>query len=747
MIVSKQALHVSHNHHLSAHIRGGDRSSSVELRHSSSCKTRRKIRRGSNIGYCNNAVNGTINGPISAEEVVLYEEEGKVRKVKCEVEVISWRERRVRSEVEVDADVDSVWNALTDYERLADFIPNLIFSARIPCVHPGRIWLEQRGLQRALYWHTEARVVLDLQEFPNSANGHELHFSMVDGDFKKFEGKWSVKPGKRSSNAILSYEINVIPNFNLTAIFMERIIRSDLPVNLLALARRSERNFKGNENITTKVHSGSTTIDIDSKIDKNTPSVDMKENESSSSFSPLAKPPAEINNNWGVFDTCTPYLMAETKIRRVTSCDEEDRISNLPEHLIDSILEPLPVEDAARTSILSKKWRYKWTKMRALLFDEHFFNRFGKNTPFGRNGFIRIINKVLILHTGPISKFVLHIPHVNMALNIFEEVDQWMIILSRNGVKELTIINSNQRYELPSYAFSCLELRSLKLKNCFIKRPLEFKEFLNLEYLDLTNIDFGDNLSGTQINLPELKKLYLVACTHVNNFNIKATKLKSLYVDSCPDAMLLRLFHSPCLTRVGMFVQYPIEDNIRVERMTLVTMLSKLTEIEALTVDGRFFKVMIAQKIPKWLPCAVNSLKRVCLIGFEVGDLDQLEGALFLIRNSPNLESLIVMSLKMESQVIDRYDVGPAADHLEAPNCLDCTLNKLQTVKITDLQGSRPELLFIELLLAHSPSLNKFTIRPSGASDAHKRLDILKDVIQFPRASPKAKIFFLDSAT
>ncbi|KAI3513156.1 hypothetical protein L1887_20483 [Cichorium endivia] len=27
----------------------------------------------------------------------------------------------------VDADVDSVWNALPDYERLADFIPNHIF--------------------------------------------------------------------------------------------------------------------------------------------------------------------------------------------------------------------------------------------------------------------------------------------------------------------------------------------------------------------------------------------------------------------------------------------------------------------------------------------------------------------------------------------------------------------------------------------------------------------------------------------
>ncbi|XP_060214802.1 uncharacterized protein LOC132641741 isoform X2 [Lycium barbarum] len=70
-------------------------------------------------------------------------------------------------------------------------------SRRIPCPRPGRIWLEQRGIQRSLYWHIEARVVLDLQEFIKSDNVRELHFSMVDGDFKKFEGKWSVRVGTR----------------------------------------------------------------------------------------------------------------------------------------------------------------------------------------------------------------------------------------------------------------------------------------------------------------------------------------------------------------------------------------------------------------------------------------------------------------------------------------------------------------------------------------------------------------------
>ncbi|KAI3738995.1 hypothetical protein L2E82_29325 [Cichorium intybus] len=92
-----------------------------------------------------------------------------------------------------------------------------------------------------------------------------------------------------------------------------------------------------------------------------------------------------------------------------------------------------------------------------------------------------------------------------------------------------------------------------------------------------------------------------------------------------------------------------------------------------------------------------------------------------------------------------RVDVGQASNHLESPNFLDFTLNRLQIVEIRSLEGSRLELLFIKLLLAHSPSLEKFTIRPSSASDVQKRLDIAKAVMQFPRASPKAKMFYLNS--
>ncbi|KAM3357956.1 hypothetical protein P3S68_020887 [Capsicum galapagoense] len=58
--------------------------------------------------------------------------------------------------------------------------------------------------------------------------------------------------------------------------------------------------------------------------------------------------------------------------RVVVGGEGEDRISELPANVIDRILELLPVKDAAKTSILSKNWRYNWAMLSNLQLDEAF---------------------------------------------------------------------------------------------------------------------------------------------------------------------------------------------------------------------------------------------------------------------------------------------------------------------------------------------------------------------------------------
>nr|KAJ0210367.1 hypothetical protein LSAT_V11C400165070 [Lactuca sativa] len=53
--------------------------------------------------------------------------------------------------------------------------------------------------------------------------------------------------------------------------------------------------------------------------------------------------------------------------------NSQDRISTLPQDTIEKILTHMPIRDAVRTSILSRKWRYSWTRMPKLVFDVNMY--------------------------------------------------------------------------------------------------------------------------------------------------------------------------------------------------------------------------------------------------------------------------------------------------------------------------------------------------------------------------------------
>ncbi|PKI57546.1 hypothetical protein CRG98_022017 [Punica granatum] len=51
--------------------------------------------------------------------------------------------------------------------------------------------------------------------------------------------------------------------------------------------------------------------------------------------------------------------------------EEQDRISDLPGHVMDQILSYLHIDEEVRTSILSSKWRYKWATVPVLKSDSN----------------------------------------------------------------------------------------------------------------------------------------------------------------------------------------------------------------------------------------------------------------------------------------------------------------------------------------------------------------------------------------
>ncbi|MBD2412674.1 cyclase [Nostoc calcicola FACHB-389] len=184
-----------------------------------------------NLDFQSSTDDTNLEAHLSADAVAL------LAKVEVQVEKLAQRQRQISAKLRIPQPVEQIWKVLTDYEALADFIPNLAKSRLIE--HPdGGIRLEQVGSQRLLNFNFCARVVLDLQEyFPK-----EINFRMVEGDFKGFSGSWCLEPCSLGEDVgtNLCYTIQVWPKLTMPISIIENRLSKDLRLNLLAIYQRVE---------------------------------------------------------------------------------------------------------------------------------------------------------------------------------------------------------------------------------------------------------------------------------------------------------------------------------------------------------------------------------------------------------------------------------------------------------------------------------------------------------------------------
>ncbi len=160
-----------------------------------------------------------------------------LRAVTVEVEKITERQRQITAKIQIPHPIEKVWQVLTDYQALADFIPSLASSRKLE--HPsGGIRLEQIGCQRLLRLNFSARVVIDLEEcFPNL-----IRFQMVEGDFKDFCGNWRLNSCvlDNQTGTLLCYTVKVWPKLTMPIRIIEPRLSQDMQSNLLAVRQRVE---------------------------------------------------------------------------------------------------------------------------------------------------------------------------------------------------------------------------------------------------------------------------------------------------------------------------------------------------------------------------------------------------------------------------------------------------------------------------------------------------------------------------
>ncbi len=155
------------------------------------------------------------------------------RTIEQTMEVLPHGTRRLAAQLSTPIGFESLWSVLTSYERLHEFIPNLDRSD-VENRKGNEITLRQIGSQKFLGFKFSAEVRLKLIEYKNEGF---LRFSMLQGDFRRFEGSWSISNLPNQDGSSLVYELTVQGCLGMPVSLIENRLREDLTNNLLAVEK------------------------------------------------------------------------------------------------------------------------------------------------------------------------------------------------------------------------------------------------------------------------------------------------------------------------------------------------------------------------------------------------------------------------------------------------------------------------------------------------------------------------------
>ncbi|WP_020656412.1 SRPBCC family protein [Massilia niastensis] len=129
-----------------------------------------------------------------------------------------------------------VWRILTDYNHLADFLPNLI-SARVVSRHGDRVIVEQLGAARFLFFSQTIHLVVQVDERPPD----RIDISLIDGDMKVYRASWALSPGAGATGTRVVYNATIVPKFDVPGIVGTDVVRKDVARMMAAVLLRLDR--------------------------------------------------------------------------------------------------------------------------------------------------------------------------------------------------------------------------------------------------------------------------------------------------------------------------------------------------------------------------------------------------------------------------------------------------------------------------------------------------------------------------
>lgn len=145
----------------------------------------------------------------------------------------------VTATMTANADIARSWKVLTDYDRLAEFVPNLTRSQVDSSAGNERV-VTQDGFARFLFIRQNIDLVLHVTEQPMEA----IDIHLVSGNMREYQARWELQamphPGDDGRTRI-AYTGIIAPDFYVPTLFGATLMKSDLRNMLNAVKAEIEK--------------------------------------------------------------------------------------------------------------------------------------------------------------------------------------------------------------------------------------------------------------------------------------------------------------------------------------------------------------------------------------------------------------------------------------------------------------------------------------------------------------------------
>ncbi|MFC5479715.1 SRPBCC family protein [Massilia suwonensis] len=143
---------------------------------------------------------------------------------------------QIASSGTVAATPAAVWRILTDYNHLADYLPNLK-SARVVSRNGDSVIVEQLGTARFLFFRQTIRLLVQVRERAPD----RIDVSLIDGDMKVYRASWELSPVAGAAGTRLTYNATIVPKFHVPGFVGTDTVRQDVARMMEAVLVRLDR--------------------------------------------------------------------------------------------------------------------------------------------------------------------------------------------------------------------------------------------------------------------------------------------------------------------------------------------------------------------------------------------------------------------------------------------------------------------------------------------------------------------------